>query len=159
MPRIGPSEGSRSAIITLWPARARESASPTVVVDLPSPAGVGDIAETSTTLPGARGGPPAVEPASFAGSIFALYRPWKSRASALIPAAAAISSIGRIVARCAISRSLSAVAPAAAVAGTAPAVAAGPGIVVSDIVVLWLVASVGVPASDFRPLLPAYGSG
>ena len=72
MPRIGPSDGSRSAIITLWPARARESASPTVVVDLPSPAGVGDIADTSTTLPGARDGPPAVEPASLAGSIFAL---------------------------------------------------------------------------------------
>ncbi len=52
-PGWGPREGSRRAIITLCPARAKESASPTVVVDLPSPAGgVGDMAETSTTLPG-----------------------------------------------------------------------------------------------------------
>ncbi|MCY1233515.1 hypothetical protein D9M72_460610 [compost metagenome] len=74
IPRTGPRDGSRSAIITFRPARARESARPTVVVDFPSPAGVGDIAETSTTLPGRRFGAPAGS-ISFAGSIFALYRP------------------------------------------------------------------------------------
>src|SRR5512141_354595 len=68
-------------------------------------------------------------------------------ASALMPAAAAISAIGFIVAFCAISRSLSAAGPADGAA------AADPGIVVSDIVVLWLVAAVGVPACGFRPLV------
>ena len=51
----GPSEGSRSAIITRWPGARQCVASPTVVVDLPSPAGVGDMAVTSTTLPAAAG--------------------------------------------------------------------------------------------------------
>jgi len=51
IPMIGPSAGSRSATIVRWPCRVKASARPTVVVDLPSPAGVGDIAETSTSLP------------------------------------------------------------------------------------------------------------
>ena len=133
MPRIGPSEGSRSAIITLCPARARESASPTVVVDLPSPAGVGDMAETSTTLPGARA--PGASPERSASPD----RSWPCSGRrvparpALMPAAAAISSIGRMTA---CLRDLQ--------------VAQGtllPAVVVSDIVVLRLVASAGVPAA------------
>src|SRR5688572_5645187 len=86
--------------MTRCPARARESARPTVVVDLPSPAGVGDIAETRTTLPWGAGA------TSRAGSIFALNRPYTSSASSLIPAAAAISAMGRMVDSRAISRSL-----------------------------------------------------
>src|SRR5699024_11567875 len=51
MPMIGPSAGSRNATIVRWPCRVNASARPTVVVDFPSPAGVGDIAETSTSRP------------------------------------------------------------------------------------------------------------
>ena len=51
IPITGPSAGSRSATIVFMPVREKASARPTVVVDLPSPAGVGDIAETSTSLP------------------------------------------------------------------------------------------------------------
>ena len=51
MPMIGPSAGSRSATMVRWPISENASARPTVVVDLPSPAGVGDIAETSTRRP------------------------------------------------------------------------------------------------------------
>src|SRR5690625_6404243 len=50
MPMMGPSAGSRSATMVRWPCREKASARPTVVVDLPSPAGVGDMAETSTSF-------------------------------------------------------------------------------------------------------------
>jgi hypothetical protein len=53
-PKTGPSEGSRSATIERRPMRRKPSASPTVVVDLPSPAGVGVMAVTSTSLPSGR---------------------------------------------------------------------------------------------------------
>ena len=53
MPNTGPSDGSRSATTTFLPWRARASANPTVVVVLPSPAGVGLIAVTKMSLPGA----------------------------------------------------------------------------------------------------------
>lgn len=70
MPKMGPSEGSLSAIIVRWPASASASPSPTVTVDLPSPAGVGDMALTSTTLPGA-----VSAAGSRVTSILALWRP------------------------------------------------------------------------------------
>ena len=47
----GPSDGSRSASIALRPIRLSASASPTEVVVLPSPAGVGLIAVTRISLP------------------------------------------------------------------------------------------------------------
>ncbi len=100
MPRIGPRLGSRRATIVRFPARASESASPTVSVDLPSPAGVGETPETSTTWPSRpAGGRPST-------SILALYRPYSSRASRGMPTLAATSSMGRRVADWAISRSL-----------------------------------------------------
>ena len=52
MPNTGPKLGSRKATITFSPRFASASARPTVVVVLPSPAGVGLIAVTSTSLPG-----------------------------------------------------------------------------------------------------------
>ncbi len=57
MPKQGPREGSRNAMIALLPRRLSACPRPTVVVDLPSPAGVGVMAETSTS--GASGRPSA----------------------------------------------------------------------------------------------------
>ena len=54
IPKTGPSDGSRSAIIAFLPMRLSASPRPTVVVVLPSPAGVGLIAVTSTSLPSGR---------------------------------------------------------------------------------------------------------
>ena len=51
MPKTGPSEGSRSAAAARSPMRLRPSVKPTVTVVLPSPAGVGLIAVTSTNCP------------------------------------------------------------------------------------------------------------
>ena len=50
-PKTGPSEGSLSAAITFISFALSASVRPTVVVVLPSPAGVGDMAVTSTSLP------------------------------------------------------------------------------------------------------------
>ena len=51
MPKHGPSEGSRRQSIAFLPMWFSASARPTVVVVLPSPAGVGEIAETRISLP------------------------------------------------------------------------------------------------------------
>ena len=51
IPKTGPSDGSRSATAALTPIFARPCARPIEVVVLPSPAGVGVIAETSTSRP------------------------------------------------------------------------------------------------------------
>ena len=51
MPNDGPSDGSRSAHIAFLPMKLSASVSPTVVVVLPSPAGVGEIAVTRISLP------------------------------------------------------------------------------------------------------------
>ena len=50
MPKTGPSEGSRKQISEFLPIWRRASPSPTVVVVLPSPAGVGEIAVTKINL-------------------------------------------------------------------------------------------------------------
>ena len=50
-PKTGPREGSLIAIIEFLPSLRRASARPTVVVVFPSPAGVGFIAVTRTSLP------------------------------------------------------------------------------------------------------------
>ena len=54
MPNTGPIDGSRRATTLFSPIRRRASASPTEVVVLPSPAGVGLIAVTSTRCPSGR---------------------------------------------------------------------------------------------------------
>ena len=51
MPNEGPSEGSRRHSIAFLPIWFSASVKPTVVVVLPSPAGVGVIAETRISLP------------------------------------------------------------------------------------------------------------
>ena len=51
MPKHGPIDGSRRQTAAFLPMRFRPSHSPMLVVVLPSPAGVGVIAETSTSLP------------------------------------------------------------------------------------------------------------
>ncbi len=66
MPNTGPRLGSRSAAALFTPILASPCTRPIEVVVLPSPAGVGVIAETSTSLP--RGG---LSRKSFSGS-FAL---------------------------------------------------------------------------------------
>jgi len=53
-PNTGPSDGSRMATIERLPSFRRPSARPIVVVDFPSPAGVGVIAVTSTSAPSGR---------------------------------------------------------------------------------------------------------
>ncbi len=54
IPKTGPSAGSRRHTMVFLPMRLSASPSPTVVVVLPSPAGVGEIAVTSTSLPSGR---------------------------------------------------------------------------------------------------------
>ncbi len=54
MPRVGPMDGSRSAMTGLAPIRQRAWPKPMVMVVLPSPAGVGVIEETTTSLPSGR---------------------------------------------------------------------------------------------------------
>ena len=51
MPKEGPSEGSRRHSIAFLPMWLSASVRPTVVVVLPSPAGVGEIAVTRISLP------------------------------------------------------------------------------------------------------------
>ena len=54
MPKFGPSEASRMQTVARWPMRFSASPRPTVVVVLPSPAGVGLIAVTRTSFPSGR---------------------------------------------------------------------------------------------------------
>ena len=70
-PKLGPSEGSRIAMLLLLPLFASAWASPTVVVVFPSPAGVGVIAVTRISLPS--GLPFTLSQAD--GFTFALYLP------------------------------------------------------------------------------------
>ncbi len=50
-PKTGPSDGSLRAQLTDFPIFARPCVNPMLVVVLPSPAGVGVIAETSISFP------------------------------------------------------------------------------------------------------------
>ena len=54
MLNVGPPEGWRMAPMTFFPSLPRPSTRPMVVVDLPSPSGVGVMAVTSTYLPSGR---------------------------------------------------------------------------------------------------------
>jgi hypothetical protein len=51
MPKHGPKLGSRRQIIAFFPILQSPSTKPTLVVVLPSPAGVGEIAVTRINLP------------------------------------------------------------------------------------------------------------
>ena len=72
MPKQGPKEGSLSAAVALAPSRFSASTRPMVVVVLPSPAGVGEIAVTSTSLPASRS---CAMSSSAASGSFALWWP------------------------------------------------------------------------------------
>ncbi len=50
IPKTGPSEGSRNTAVVRFPMRLRPCAKPIETVVLPSPAGVGDMADTSISL-------------------------------------------------------------------------------------------------------------
>jgi hypothetical protein len=90
-PKTGPIDGWRSASADRLPIRRNACARPIDVVVLPSPAGVGVIAETRINLPRFF---PACSSAS--RRTFALSRPYGSRCSAEIPRSVATSAIGRI---------------------------------------------------------------
>ena len=86
----------------LRPIWLRPWARPTVVVDLPSPSGVGVIAVTTTYLPRGR----SASRRRIASSVtLAFVGPYSSSSSSAIPRSRAISTIGRGVTERAISRS------------------------------------------------------
>src|SRR5690348_482000 len=102
MPNVGPIEGWRIATVARLPILPSASPRPTVVVVLPSPSGVGVIAETTTYF--AFG---FERSSSIASSlILATSCPYGSSKWAPMPILAAISGIGRSRARRAMSRSL-----------------------------------------------------
>src|SRR5690348_9438206 len=102
MPNVGPIDGWRMATVARLPRWPSASPRPTVVVVLPSPSGVGVIAETTTYL--ARG---LSLSSSIASSlILATSWPYGSSRRSLMPIRSAISGMGLSVALRAISRSV-----------------------------------------------------
>ena len=91
-PNTGPTDGSRSAITVFLPMRLSASPRPIVVVVLPSPAGVGLIAVTRTSLPSGR----SASESRKSRSSLAMWLPWKSSASSGMPTCPAISAMGRM---------------------------------------------------------------
>ena len=102
IPNTGPRLGWRMQTAALWPIRFRPWASPTVVVDLPSPSGVGLIAVTSTYLPRGFSRSRRSMPARM---ILAFADPYGSISSSRSPSSRATSTIGRGLTDRAISRS------------------------------------------------------
>src|SRR6478672_7846726 len=94
-------DGWRSATTARWPRRCSACASPTEVVVLPSPSGVGVTAVTTTYLAVCVG----AGSSRTARSILATPRPYGSRCSSRTPRSAATLAIGRRVAALAMSRS------------------------------------------------------
>src|SRR6266542_3570687 len=95
MPSVGPIDGSRSAMTGRAPTRQSAWPSPMVIVVLPSPAGVGVIAETTTSLPSGR----AFRAWSAGSSALALARPYGTHSSSVSPSSRATSAIGRVEVR------------------------------------------------------------
>ena len=102
MPNTGPKEGSRNAIIAFFPILAIACPSPTEVVVFPSPAGVGLMAVTRTSLPSGL----SCKRAKRSSESLALYLPYGSSSSGRMSSFSAISVMGSIFALCAISISL-----------------------------------------------------
>ena len=90
IPNIGPSDGSRNVATTFFPNLPNPCAMPTVVVVLPSPAGVGVIPVTTISLPRL----PSLR--SALSGIFALKCPCGMRVCVSSPSSAATSIIGRM---------------------------------------------------------------
>src|SRR5688500_3543766 len=99
MPQTGPIDGSRRQSITFLPIAPSPWVSDTLVVVLPSPAFVGVIAVVITSLPSGW----SASRSRMDRSTFALDRPYCSSSPGSMPAAAAMSAIGRSSASCAIS--------------------------------------------------------
>src|SRR6478752_10884420 len=102
MPNTGPRDGWRIVTAARRPIRFSPWARPTVVVDLPSPRGVGLIAVTTTYLPRGFSASTRSIPAIV---IFAFVCPYGSISSSRRPRSWATSMIGRGVTERAISRS------------------------------------------------------
>ena len=100
IPNTGPREGSRSTTVVFFPRRFNPSESPMETVVFPSPAGVGEMADTRISLLWAL----LFWSISFRG-IFALYFPNISISSASMPNFSAISVMGRSFTFLAMSRS------------------------------------------------------
>ena len=103
MPKHGPRLGSLKQIIAFLPIWFKPSTRPTLVVVLPSPAGVGEMAVTKINLP-------FLWSFNCSGMIerftLALYLPYCSKYLSAIPNLAAIASIGLISASLAMSISV-----------------------------------------------------
>src|SRR5204863_18077 len=87
-PKTGPSDGSRMQSAAFFPIFRSACVTPTVTVDLPSPAGVGLIPVTSTSRP------LSLRCATAASRTFALYLPYSSISSSSRPSPAALSAAG-----------------------------------------------------------------
>ena len=98
----GPNDGSRKQIMTFFPNLVNACPNPTVVVVLPSPAGVGEIAVTKISFPAFLSKTFCIK----GKEIFPLYRPYLSIFPSSIPTIFPISSIGFISTCLAISISL-----------------------------------------------------
>src|SRR5690606_16519826 len=101
IPKVGPIEGWRNVSTDVRPMWFNPWASPTAVVVLPSPSGVGVMAVITTYFAIGR----SAIVLTTDGSILATWRPYGTRYSSSIPSWAAISTGGRRVADWAISRS------------------------------------------------------
>ena len=84
------------------PSFPNASPSPTVIVVFPSPAGVGLMAVTRINFPSSL----SLTLLMYSSDILALYFPYNSRSSSLMPHLAATFLIGSITASCAISMSV-----------------------------------------------------
>src|SRR5512133_1883521 len=102
MPKVCPCEGWRMQVKTFFPKQAPNAwLSPTVVVVLPSPKGVGVMAVTSIYLPFGR----SFRRSRISNLTLALLSPYSSSSDRRIPTSSATSIIGLISAVCAISMS------------------------------------------------------
>src|SRR6056300_101986 len=102
IPKFGPKDASRIQIIAFLPMRFKPSPRPTVVVVLPSPAGVGLMAVTKINLPFSR----SCNELMNSWLTFALSCPYGKRSFASMPNFAPISKIGFLFASRAISISV-----------------------------------------------------
>src|ERR1700693_4455795 len=102
MPNVGPIDGWRMPTVARLPMYDRAWPRPTVVVVLPSPSGVGVIAETTTYLAFGRSASSSIA----SSLIFATSYPYGSSRCGPMPIWAAISGMGCSLARRAISRSV-----------------------------------------------------
>src|SRR5581483_3807579 len=102
MPKVGPIEGWRMATVARLPILLSASPRPTVVVVLPSPSGVGVIADTTTYFAFGR----SLSSSIASSFTFATSCPYGSSRCWPMPIFAAISGMGSNFARRAISRSV-----------------------------------------------------